>query len=236
MIRKIVYGVFILIIIAAIAIFMSNYKFGVDKMDVGKYYLDNTVPQTGAANVVTSVTLFYRGFDTLGEVTVLFTAALGVAVLYFMGEKKRKQKLQESNFVTKIGTRVVFPFSLLTGAYIFMHGHLTPGGGFQGGALIATGFLLLYLAYEETSIDRKKFYLVEGLGGLTYVIIGLLGFFMKGSFLANVLPNGTLFDLLSGGIMLPIYIGVGLKVGSELSNIIDDLMCEVKCEEAGGEE
>ncbi|MGB9769334.1 MAG: cation:proton antiporter, partial [Caldisericum exile] len=59
---------------------------------------------------------------------------------------------------------------------------------------------------------------------------------MKGSFLANVLPNGTLFDLLSGGIMLPIYIGVGLKVGSELSNIIDDLMCEVKCEEAGGEE
>jgi multicomponent Na+:H+ antiporter subunit B len=115
-----------------------------------------------------------------------------------------------------------------------MHGHLTPGGGFQGGALIATGFLLLYLAYEETSINRAKFYLVEGLGGLTYVTMGLLGYFMKDSFLANVLPNGQLFNLLSGGIILPIYIGVGLKVGSELSNIIDDLMCEVKCD--GGEE
>jgi multicomponent Na+:H+ antiporter subunit B len=199
-----------------------------------KYCLENTVPQTGAANVVTSVTLFYRGFDTLGEVTVLFTAALGVSILYFIEDKKRKTRIVESNFVTKVGTRVVFPFILLVGAYIFMHGHLTPGGGFQGGALIATGFLLLYLAYEETSINRAKFYLVEGLGGLTYVTMGLLGYFMKDSFLANVLPNGQLFNLLSGGIILPIYIGVGLKVGSELSNIIDDLMCEVKCD--GGEE
>lgn len=233
MIRKIIYGIFILIIITAIAMFLAGTPFGVDKMDVAKYYLEETIPQTGAANVVTSVTLFYRGFDTLGEVTVLFTAALGVAILFFIEDKKRKMTYVKANFVTKIGTRVVFPFILLTGAYIFMHGHLTPGGGFQGGALIATGFLLLYLAYEETSIDRKKFYLVEGLGGLTYVIVGLLGYFMKDSFLANVLPNGTLFDLLSGGIILPIYIGVGLKVGSELANIVDDLFCEVKC--TGGE-
>jgi Multisubunit Na+/H+ antiporter, MnhB subunit len=234
MIRKIVYGIFILIIVAAVSMLLMSYPFGSDKMDVGKYYLENTVPQTGAANVVTSVTLFYRGFDTLGEVTVLFTAALGVSILYFIEDKKRKTRIVESNFVTKVGTRVVFPFILLVGAYIFMHGHLTPGGGFQGGALIATGFLLLYLAYEETSINRAKFYLVEGLGGLTYVTMGLLGYFMKDSFLANVLPNGQLFNLLSGGIILPIYIGVGLKVGSELSNIIDDLMCEVKCD--GGEE
>ncbi|MEF3245067.1 MAG: Na(+)/H(+) antiporter subunit B [Caldisericaceae bacterium] len=233
MIRKIIYGIFILIIVSAIAMFLRGTPFGVDKMDVGKYYLEETIPQTGAANVVTSVTLFYRGFDTLGEVTVLFTAALGVAVLLFIEDKKRKMTYVKANFVTKIGTRIVFPFILLTGAYIFMHGHLTPGGGFQGGALIATGFLLLYLAYEETSIDRKKFYLVEGLGGLTYVIVGLLGYFMRDSFLANVLPNGTLFDLLSGGIILPIYIGVGLKVGSELANIVDDLFCEVKC--TGGE-
>jgi len=234
MIRKIVYGIFILIIVAAVGMFLMSYPFGSNKMDVGKYYLENTIPQTGAANVVTSVTVFYRGFDTLGEVTVLFTAALGVSILYFIEDKKRKTKIVESNFVTKIGTRVVFPFILLSGAYIFMHGHLTPGGGFQGGALIATGFLLLYLAYEETSINRAKFYLVEGLGGLTYVVVGLLGYFMKDSFLANVFPNGQLFNLLSGGIILPIYIGVGLKVGSELSNIIDDLMCEVKCD--GGEE
>ena len=234
MIRKIVYGIFILIIVAAVSMFLMSYPFGSDKMDVGKYYLENTVPQTGAANVVTSVTLFYRGFDTLGEVTVLFTDALGVSILCFIEDKKRKTRIVESNFVTKVGTRVVFPFILLVGAYIFMHGHLTPGGGFQGGALIATGFLLLYLAYEETSINRAKFYLVEGLGGLTYVTMGLLGYFMKDSFLANVLPNGQLFNLLSGGIILPIYIGVGLKVGSELSNIIDDLMCEVKCD--GGEE
>ncbi len=233
MIRKIIYGIFILIIVSAVAMFLREAPFGVDKMDVAKYYLEETIPQTGAANVVTSVTVFYRGFDTLGEVTVLFTAALGVAALFFIEDKKRKMTYVKANFVTKIGTRVVFPFILLTGAYIFMHGHLTPGGGFQGGALIATGFLLLYLAYEETSIDRKKFYLVEGLGGLTYVIVGLLGYFMRDSFLANVLPNGTLFDLLSGGIILPIYIGVGLKVGSELANIVDDLFCEVKC--TGGE-
>lgn len=223
MIRKIVYSVFIGIIIVGLLMFLSAFPFGKDKMSVSKYYINNTINDIGAPNVVTAVTLLYRGFDTLGEIVVLFTAALGISILFFVNEKKRKIA-NSANFIVKTGSRIIFPFILITGTYIFMHGHLTPGGGFQGGALIGTGFLLLYLSYFETGINRKRFMLVEGLGGIVYVIIGLAGLFMKGSFLANFLPKGVIYDLLSAGILLPLYITVGLKVGSEFSSIVDDFM------------
>lgn len=232
MIRKIVYAVFALIIISALLLFLYSFPFGEDKKDIANYYIQRTESDLGAANVVTAVTLFYRGLDTLGEVTILFTAAIGISIILF-NEKRKKRAVRDSDFITRTGSRIVFPFIILTGAYITLHGHITPGGGFQGGALIATGFLLLYLARDNFEIDRKKFMLVEGVGGMIYIIVGLIGLFTKGSFLANFLPAGTLFSLLSGGILLPIYIGVGLKVGSEFAGIVDDMMCEARCE--GGE-
>jgi len=231
-IRKIVYAIFIGIIIAGVLMFLSAFPFGENKMLVGKYYIENATNDAGAPNVVTAVTLLYRGFDTLGEVMVLFTAALGVSIIFAVEEKKKKV-VQPPNFVVRVGSRIVFTFILLTGFYIFMHGHLTPGGGFQGGALIATGFLLLYLSYSDTGINRKRFMVAEGLGGIIYVFIGLIGLFVKGSFLANFLPKGTMFDLLSAGILLPLYIAIGLKVGSEFAGIVDDFMCEARC--TGGE-
>lgn len=233
MIRKIVFSIFIGIIIVGILMFLSAFPFGENKMAVSKYYIDNTINDIGAPNIVTAVTLLYRGFDTLGEIVILFTAALGVSMLFFVKEKKRKVT-NSANFIVRTGSRIIFPLILIAGAYIFMHGHLTPGGGFQGGALIATGFLLLYLSYFETGINRKRFMLVEGLGGIAYVIIGLIGLFIKGSFLANFLPKGTFYDLLSAGILLPLYIAVGLKVGSEFSGIVDDFMCQDQY--SGGEE
>lgn len=100
--------------------------------------------ETGSANMVTSIVVNYRSFDTLGEVTVLFLAAVGVSIL--LGGEGKKKKWGKSGFILKTAAAVIFPLMLITGVYIFTHGHLTPGGGFPGGSMIASSFLLLYMA------------------------------------------------------------------------------------------
>ncbi len=236
MIRKVVYAIFVATIVLALVMFFAAYPFGKNKMTVGEYYLNNGVAQTGAANIVTSVVLDYRGFDTLGEVSVLFAAAAGVAILFFMvGDRRKEQNdLTRPNFVVRVGSRIIFPFILLFGSYIFIHGHLTPGGGFQGGSIIASGFLLLYLSYPGTRARRAGLSVVEGIAGLTFVILGLIGLLVpQSSFLYNFLPKGQLNALISAGILPIIYIAVGFKVASEFAGIVDDMMCQVICR--GGE-
>jgi len=236
MVRKVIYSIFLAIIVLALAMFFAAYPFGKNKMTVGEYYLNHGAAQTGAANIVTSVVLDYRGFDTLGEVSVLFAAAAGVAILFFLagGTKREQEDLTKPNFVVRVGSRIIFPFILLFGSYIFIHGHLTPGGGFQGGSIIASGFLLLYLSYPGTRTNRNGLSIVEGLAGLTFVVLGLIGLFLpQSSFLFNFLPKGIFNTIVSAGILPIIYIAVGFKVASEFAGIVDDMMCQVICRGGG---
>jgi len=208
----------------------SQIPFGKDKIDVANYYIKKGIEETGAVNIVTSVVLNYRGFDTLGEVTVLFIAAVGLGVVLFVEKKVQKNvsndkdKSKRASLILRTGSHLLFPLILLFGAYVFVHGHLTPGGGFQGGAVIASGFLLMYLAFPRQSIDKKSFSVVESLGGLIFVGIGLLGLVFSGYFLTNFLPKGIPNTVFSAGIIPIIYIAVGLKIGFELTAIIDDLL------------
>jgi multicomponent Na+:H+ antiporter subunit B len=230
--------VFIGFIVVAVLMFLVAFPFGQNKMNVGQYYLDNTVKETGASNVVTAVTLEYRGLDTLGEVTVLFAAATGISLMFYLSDEEKKKKKKDktrANFVVRVGSRIIFPFLILFGAYIILHGHLTPGGGFQGGAVIASSVLMLYLANPDIQVGRNKLLIAEGLAGFTYVLLGIAGLFIPAkSFLSNFLPLGTPGFILSAGILLPLYIAVGVKVGSEFSGIIDDLFSPSK--ENGEEE
>ncbi len=184
---------------------------------IPSHYISNTRNETGAINAVTAIVVEYRGFDTLGEVTVLFAAATGVSfILYEVREKKKRIR---GNLILREGSKLVFPFILLTGVYIFIHGHLTPGGGFPGGAVIASGFLLMMLSYPKFFIKKRNVTLVESLAGLTFAFIGLLGLVFASSFLQNFLPLGDVGYLFSSGIIPPIYIAIGFKVGSELGSI-----------------
>jgi multicomponent Na+:H+ antiporter subunit B len=223
-----------LIILAVIAVgfilTFSQIPFGKDKIDVANYYISKGIEQTGAVNIVTSVVLNYRGFDTLGEITVLFIAALGLGAVLFVERKVQKNasnsedESKRASLILRTGSNLLFPLILLFGAYIFVHGHLTPGGGFQGGAVIASGFLLMYLAFPKQSINKKSSSVVESLSGLVFVGIGLLGLVFSGYFLTNFLPKGIPNTLFSAGIIPIIYIAVGLKVGFELTGIIDNLL------------
>jgi len=182
------------------------------------------VKEEGSANVVTSIVVNYRSFDTLGEVTVLFTAALGVGLI--LGGSRRKQYGREANFVLKTSTGILVPLIIMFGAYIFVHGHLTPGGGFPGGTIIAMASLLLYLSDEKFFLSKASTGALEGSMGGTYVIIGLLGLAIGGYFLYNFLPNGVVGNLVSAGIVPLVYVAIGLKVGAELSGLVTDLHSE----------
>jgi multicomponent Na+:H+ antiporter subunit B len=222
--RRLTALVLVAVLAVALGFALEAIPFGKDKIAVGNYYIREGITETGAANIVTSVVVSYRGLDTLGEVTVLFVAALGVGVMLFAGGAKGQREAVAPSVIVVTGARLLFPLILLFGIYIFLHGHLTPGGGFQGGAVIASGFLLLYLADLEQSTSRGQFTAGESLGGLTFVVVGLLGIAFSGYFLDNFLPKGRPNVLLSAGVIPVIYVAIGIKVGSELARIIGDLM------------
>jgi len=207
-----IFGIFLYI--------MTYIPFGTNRMVVAKHYLNDGLKETGSTNIVTSIVVLYRGFDTLGEVTVLFLAALGFGAI-LEGMKKKTRKIK-SSLIVRTSTRYLFPFIVMFGTYIFIHGHLTPGGGFPGGVIIAAGILLMYLAYKDFGINHTKFKITESFAGLTFIIIGLIGLAIYGSFLANFLPRGSPRELFSAGIIPVIYIAIGFKVGSELGGLVGE--------------
>lgn len=182
--------------------------------------------EVGSSNVVTAILAGYRGFDTLGEITVLFISSIGVA--FIMGHQKqtRMDVKYKANFMLKTGSRIIVSIILVTSFYIILHGHLSPGGGFPGGTMIASAVLLLYLADDEFRSNIKGFKILESFAGSLIVIIGLLGLIFASSFLENFLPSGNIGELISGGIIPIVYILIGLKVGSEISGIIDNFLSE----------
>ncbi|OHD79771.1 MAG: hypothetical protein A3J97_05145 [Spirochaetes bacterium RIFOXYC1_FULL_54_7] len=179
---------------------------------------------SGSANVVTAVVVQYRGLDTLGEVTVLFASALGVAILAsglrdnVFGSMFAKD---DGGFVLQYGGRFLMPFIVLAGVYIIVHGHLSPGGGFPGGVLIATALFILILTGEAVRMPHRLLSVLEGAAGLGFIGLGALGFLdADASFLANTLPKGQFMTLLSAGVIPFIYAMVGIKVASELTSLV----------------
>ena len=190
-------------------------------------YLENSPKDFAAANVVTAIVVSYRGFDTLGEVAVLFAATAGVGSLLTKKRLGLAVETDDKKASTEIlGTAmgILTGLLLMFGAYIFMHGHLTPGGGFQGGVVIATAVLLSLLASPRSHVAHGLMTAVESLSGAAYVGFGLLGAFLAWGFLdPRALPLGRLGALLSAGSIPLIYSAIGLKVGAELSGILEAL-------------
>jgi len=224
--RRIVSILLLVIVAVGIGLSLAKIPFGTPKMKVGTHYINKGREETGSANIVTSVVLSYRGFDTLGEVTVLFIAAVGLGAVLTRSGRKERSKTEPASLILSTGCKVLFPLILVFGSYIFIHGHLTPGGGFQGGAIIASAYLLIYLGCRKRRINAKVSTSLESLGGLLFVVVGLIGLAIGGYFLTNFLPKGTPNLLFSAGVIPIIYIAIGLKVGSELTGIIDNLIEE----------
>ena len=127
------------------------------------------------------------------------------------------------SLIVKTITNIVIGFIFLYALYIVLHGHLTPGGGFAGGVIVAGVFVLRYLAFGGSKAGEKKSNITasvfESVGALLFVIIALLGLLIAGVFFLNFLPKGTPLHLLSAGIIPFCNIAIGIKVGAGLFSI-----------------
>lgn len=122
--------------------------------------------------------------------------------------------------IVKTIARLIAGFIFLYGLYIVLHGHLTPGGGFAGGVIIAGSFILLILAFGAQEMGEKMLYrftaVFESLGALSFLLLALLGLIAGFYFFLNLFPKGTPLHLISSGIILPANIAIGVKVGAGL--------------------
>ncbi len=227
--------VIVLLLLAVVGYYLvdvfSQISFGENRYEgqnVRDFYLDKSKNDLQVSNSVTAIVVNFRGFDTLGEVTVLFLAATALgSILYRRREDAHGGVvLFSASRIVRAGSHLLFAPILLLGAYVFIHGHLSPGGGFQGGTIIATGFLLMLLAYHDYKVSHGVLSWVESLAGLTFVFAGLGGLILGKTFLENFLPVGTINYLFSGGIIPIIYIAVGFKVGAELTGVLYTLLNE----------
>jgi multicomponent Na+:H+ antiporter subunit B len=221
---------FILLVLALFGVMFynvaSHYQEPAELSPLASRYVEKGPDELGAANLVTSVVVTYRGLDTLGEVTVLFLSAAAVGLLLGLSARSSGSKggsKSPSSELVQTTVEYLVPIIFLFGAYIFINGHLTPGGGFQGGAVIASGVLLLFLGLPHAKLRHTLMGLLESLSGFSYVVVGLLGLVLAGGFLDNrFLPLGEYGQLFSAGAIPLIYLFIGLKVGTELSAVLEN--------------
>jgi multicomponent Na+:H+ antiporter subunit B len=234
MIKRLLALLLLLAIGSVFVTLLFGYTPDADLNLTARYYVERTAADIGAANIVTAIVVTYRGLDTLGEVTVLFLAAsiVGLVLARDTPLPSAPNPAKAPNApplrapvgeLLTTGTRYLVPMILLLGVYVFVNGHLTPGGGFQGGAIVASGVLMLLLADPLKKFSHRLISGIESLAGIFYVFIGLLGLWLAGGFLDNrFLPLGTLGDLFSAGAIPLIYSLIGLKVGAEFSSMLAD--------------
>ncbi len=126
--------------------------------------------------------------------------------------------------IVKTVTRITVWMIIVYGLYICFHGHLTPGGGFGGGVIIALAFLNVMIAYGRKYTNQwlniKLLENIEASAAALFLIVGILGIGFGGVFLLNFLDKGSLFDLVSAGTILPLNLVIGVKVAMSLFLVV----------------
>ena len=210
-----------------------------DNNEVAKRYIENGLEETGAVNIVSGMILDYRAFDTFGESCVLFVATICVTIMLRIdGQSKEDDKeasgksfgIRESAF-TRIDSRnyependsilkhsalIVIPIILVFGIYVILNGHLSPGGGFSGGAILGAGFILYLSAFgfsaAEKFMNAKTVKIVTLVSLLVYCLAKSYSFFTGANHLESGIPLGTPGAILSSGLILVLNICVGMVV------------------------
>lgn len=165
---------------------------------VGKHYIEHAWDDTGLPNMVTSVLASYRGYDTFGELAVIFTAGIGVMLLLgartpqIVGDVKSLPPRSRAPYVrempvVRIVAKAMLPFILLFALYVQAHGDFGPGGGFQAGVIFAAGFVLYGLVWGPGALEQfvRHRHVERGMavGLLLYGGVGVFSFFAGRQFL-----------------------------------------------------
>lgn len=194
--------------------------------EVSDHYVEKGRDETGAVNTVAGMILDYRAFDTLGESFVLFTATCAVLLLLEQSEKDniKRSKPKKESFLYKHDpivctvVKILIPIIFVFGVYILFNGHLSPGGGFSGGAILGAGFILFAMAFGEekaAKVFTPKLIRIVTICSLSfYCLAKSYSFFTGNEFngVHSIISSGTPGNFLSGGLILPLNIAVGCVV------------------------
>jgi multicomponent Na+:H+ antiporter subunit B len=170
--------------------------------------------------VVASVNFDQRALDTLGEDTIFFGSVLGASALLRTSRRERQHRPDDDRVLDAVRLLgyLWLPLTLVVGLDVVAHGALTPGGGFQGGVVLATGMHLVYVTGSYRALERIRpialFEYGDATGIVAFAGLGLAGIAVAGSFLRNVMPYGDFGQLLSSGTVPILNIAVGLEVGA----------------------
>ena len=198
--------------------------------EVSQRYIENGLQETGAVNIVTGMILDYRAFDTLGESHVLFIATCTVLILLRKDKKKDEwgNDIEESDriyepkndVILQTAARVLVPPIIIFGIYVILGGHIGPGGGFSGGAIIGAGLILYLNAFGFEKTERfftgktNKVMSVCALG--CYCLAKSYSFYTGANHIESIIPLGTPGAILSSGLILILNICVGIVVGGTM--------------------
>jgi len=206
------------------------------------------VTERRGTDLVTALNFDIRAFDTLGEEFILFASVLGIVLILrqLRGEQERPGEHEGEEHTFGGASEALRAFALLLipalvaiGIYIVVHGQLTPGGGFQGGLILAAGPFAVFLAgrYVRMKIGAPHIVIELGdaLGAAGYAMVGLGGLVFTGVFLKNFLPLGIPGHLLSGGQMDIASIAVGLEVSGAFLVAWSEFLDQAITIRSGGE-
>jgi multicomponent Na+:H+ antiporter subunit B len=215
--------------------------FGAHPIPYGDAINGRATEERHVTNMVSAVNFDYRGFDTLGEEFMLLCAVTGVTVLLrgSRGEQlaARRGHVPGRPILTRTDafvliTRIYGTLTLLFGFYIALHAMTTPGGGFQGGVIVASGTVLIFLGegYRGWRKVMKSEWLdaCEGSGATLYALCGFASMAAGHPFLTNILPLGSAGDVFSGGLMLVENAGVAGAVAGGFAVIFLEFLEETR--------
>ena len=175
--------------------------------ELSEYFLTRAEELTGGTNVVNTILVDFRGLDTLGEVVVLFAAALGLLAAAAVGVKAREDAMNEvlgvgERTVLRVGARIIVPLLFISAVVLFWRGHDEPGGGFIAGLVAGAGVA------------------VASISGIHLRLPGSIA--LLGSGLLILLLSGLAGPLAGGAILEPVKVTLPL-IGSQTSSLIFDL-------------
>ena len=190
-------------------------------------YLKEGAAETGAANIVSAIILGYRAFDTLGESFVLFTALVCAIVLLRLDGKNEREQLPyydlSGDSILRRSVSFAAPMSILFGFYVMFNGHLSPGGGFSGGAIAGAGMILLSAAFGFEKIDRfftERLFKTVCFSALCFYLLSkTYTFLMEANGLETHVPKGLPGSIFSAGLILPLNLAVGVVVSMTVFGI-----------------
>ena len=214
------FSVFMLLTVANLPAYGSDDAPTVN--EVAERYVEKGTEETGAVNTVAGMILDYRAFDTLGESFVLFTAMCAVTMLMNAPGKRRVRKLDQETLdyyqdpIIRTVCKLVIPIILVFGVYILLNGHLSPGGGFSGGAIMASALIIYALVWGGERASRAipakvlKIIVLCALG--FYACSKTYSFFTGANHLHSIISPGVPGRILSAGLILPLNVAVGFVV------------------------